>query len=160
MSEYEQLPWADAVAAASGWEATAGAIVPTSRRNRHRRRRQNSRRAASPHTVRLADDQLDALASRIAAKLARHNGAALIDAATLAAELGVDRSWIYAHAAQLGAVRLGDGSRGVPLRFDRERARQAFATVGDPTPDVPRSRRRNPTRAPGSILVSRPRVQA
>jgi hypothetical protein len=158
MSEYEQLAWADAAAAARGWEATTGAIVPASRRNRHRRRRQGSRRAASPQTVRLADDQLDALAARIAARLARHNGAALIDAATLAAELGVDRSWIYAHAAELGAMRLGNGSRGVPLRFDRERARQAFVTVGDPTPEAPRSRRRKLTQAPGSILASRPRV--
>ena len=41
----------------------------------------------------------------------------LVDAATLARELGVEREWIYAHAEQLGAVRLG-GPNG-RLRFDR-----------------------------------------
>lgn len=41
----------------------------------------------------------------------------LVDAATLARELGVEREWVYAHAEQLGAVRLG-GPNG-RLRFDR-----------------------------------------
>jgi hypothetical protein len=44
--------------------------------------------------------------------------ARLVDAATLARELGVEREWVYAHAEQLGAVRLG-GPNG-RLRFDRQ----------------------------------------
>lgn len=43
--------------------------------------------------------------------------ARLVDATTLARELGVEREWVYAHAEQLGAVRLG-GPHG-RLRFDR-----------------------------------------
>lgn len=40
-----------------------------------------------------------------------------VDATTIARELGVERDWVYEHANQLGAVRLG-GPRG-RLRFDR-----------------------------------------
>lgn len=39
-----------------------------------------------------------------------------VDAATLASELGVERDWVYAHAEELGALRLG-GPNG-RLRFD------------------------------------------
>lgn len=39
-----------------------------------------------------------------------------VDAATLAAELGVERDWVYAHADELGALRLG--SPNGRLRFD------------------------------------------
>jgi hypothetical protein len=45
-----------------------------------------------------------------------------VDAASLARTLGVEREWVYAHAAQLGVIRLG-GSRG-RLRFDLEHVRR------------------------------------
>jgi hypothetical protein len=51
----------------------------------------------------------------------------LVDAATLAAELGVDRSWVYAHRAELGAIKLGTGSK-PRLRFEPEVARKARKT--------------------------------
>jgi hypothetical protein len=47
----------------------------------------------------------------------------LVDAATLAAELGVKRSWVYEHRDQLAPVRLGTGSK-ARLRFDVQVARQ------------------------------------
>jgi len=47
---------------------------------------------------------------------ADEQGVRFVDAATLARLLGVERDWVYAHAADLGAVRLG-GQRG-RLRFD------------------------------------------
>jgi hypothetical protein len=50
--------------------------------------------------------------------------ARLVDAATLARELGVEREWVYAHAKQLGAVRLG-GPHG-RLRFDRHEVGKAL----------------------------------
>lgn len=56
---------------------------------------------------------------RVAALLLREAppvAARLVDAATLATILDVERDWVYAHAEQLGAVRLG-GPRG-RLRFD------------------------------------------
>ena len=41
----------------------------------------------------------------------------MISAAEAARRLGVDRDWVYAHADELGAERLGDGPR-PRLRFD------------------------------------------
>lgn len=95
----------------------------------------------------------------------------LVDAVTLAGALGVDRSYIYAHADELGAVRLGDGPKS-RLRFDLEAARAAFtcyaskrsqgsdASSGAES-DRTRTRRgrRLPNRLPepGSILAVRPR---
>jgi hypothetical protein len=54
------------------------------------------------------------------------NGRRLVDAATLSGELGVDRSWVYAHRDELGVVRLGSGSK-PRLRFDVRVARAALA---------------------------------
>lgn len=48
-----------------------------------------------------------------------------VDAATLAARLGVTRAFVYEHAAQLGAVRIGDGPR-PRLRFDLHHALEAW----------------------------------
>lgn len=101
----------------------------------------------------------------------------LVDAATLAAELGCSRKWIYEHADELGALALGalgDGKR-PRLRFDPVAARAALACLSSKrsqasTPSVDgaaeaialRRRRRLPNRLPaaGSILRSRPRAQA
>jgi hypothetical protein len=49
----------------------------------------------------------------------------LVDAATVARELAVSRSFVYEHAAELGAARIGAGQR-PRLRFDLERARAAW----------------------------------
>jgi hypothetical protein len=42
---------------------------------------------------------------------------AFVDAATLARHLGLTRGYVYQHANELGAIRLGDGPR-ARLRFD------------------------------------------
>jgi hypothetical protein len=42
---------------------------------------------------------------------------ALVDAARVAEHLGVSRDYVYEHAAELGALRLGSGPR-ARLRFD------------------------------------------
>lgn len=41
----------------------------------------------------------------------------LVDAATLASELGVERSWVYEHANELRPIRLGTGPK-ARLRFN------------------------------------------
>ncbi len=41
----------------------------------------------------------------------------LVDAAELARRLGIKRSWVYSHAIELGAVKLGGGAK-PRLRFD------------------------------------------
>jgi hypothetical protein len=79
----------------------------------------------------------------------------LVDAATLAVELGVDRSWVYAHRDELGAVRLGVGSK-PRLRFDPVAARAVLARhdrrgLHEPKTLVPAgSARRGRRRQPGS----------
>jgi hypothetical protein len=61
----------------------------------------------------------------------------LIGAAELARRLGVDRSWVYSHAIELGAVKLGEGPR-ARLRFDPEIAARALRKLGDGSaPDPP-----------------------
>jgi hypothetical protein len=35
----------------------------------------------------------------------------LLDAATVARQLGRSRAWVYEHASELGAIRLGGGER-------------------------------------------------
>lgn len=76
----------------------------------------------------LSDAQLDQLADRIADRLRTSHPRVprLVDAQTLADALGVRRETVYAHADELGAIRLGDGSK-PRLRFDLETAREAFA---------------------------------
>jgi hypothetical protein len=49
----------------------------------------------------------------------------------LAARLQVPRSWVYSHAADLGAYRLGKY-----LRFDWERVRERLSQLG-PEPNDP-----------------------
>jgi hypothetical protein len=74
----------------------------------------------------------------------------LIEAADLARVLGVGREWVYEHADQLGAIRLGEGPR-PRLRFEVGRAVASFNALsakrrvvslrGGPQPPVPRPRR-------------------
>jgi hypothetical protein len=95
------------------------------------------------------------------------NDLRLVDAATLACELGVDRSWVYAHRDELGAVRLGSGSK-PRLRFDVEVARTALTARQDRASASPavsaaglgRRSKRAPRKRPGasgSVLAVRPR---
>jgi hypothetical protein len=58
---------------------------------------------------------------------------ALVGVRELARELGVSIDYVYAHAAELGAMRLGSGPK-ARIRFDLDEARQALE-----------SRRRSPT---------------
>ena len=124
---------------------------------------------------------LDSLVDRIVERLRpaddpspHHGPARLVDAATLAGALGVDRSYVYAHADELGVVRLGGGSK-PRLRFDLESAREAMsryaskqsqdsnASTGAKSAAPPvRRRRRLPGRLPepGSVLAVRPRTGA
>ena len=97
-------------------------------------------------------DLIEAIARRVAELLHEEprpdrQSADLIDAAEVARRLGMDRSWVYSHAAELGAVRLGTGPN-ARLRFDPERATRALNPVGDPPPR---------TEPPRRAVRSRPR---
>jgi hypothetical protein len=104
------------------------------------------------------------LAERVAEKLRGVPRAEeLLDAAQVAERFGVSRSFVYEHAAELGAIRLGalgEGRR-PRLRFDAaaaaERLRHLPASAHDaPTADrPPRSpkRRARPTPGGGAALL-------
>lgn len=94
----------------------------------------------------------------------------LVSATDVARELNVGRQWVYEHAEQLGARRLGDGPR-ARLRFDLEAVRAASvcyaskqsqgsnASAGTKSASVPAPKaRRLPNRLPepGSILAVKP----
>src|SRR5215218_10570219 len=67
----------------------------------------------------------------------------LVDAADVARRLGVHENWVYGHADQLGAIRLGDGEK-ARLRFDLERVARAIgATELEPTGRSPGRPRRH-----------------
>ena len=59
-----------------------------------------------------------------------------VDAATLAAELGVERDWVYAHADELSALRLGPKGR---LRFDLQAVLEQLRVDERPAPQRIRS---------------------
>lgn len=94
----------------------------------------------------------------------------LVDATTLAAELGVERSWVYEHANELHAIRLGTGPK-ARLRFDALALRAAFAAqeLAQPRTSASADRANDrpstwgthrggpPRRTVGRVLAVRPR---
>lgn len=86
------------------------------------------------------DDALDRLADLLAERLAvRLTGLpsahteTLVDAAEIARLHGKTRSWVYEHAGELGAVRLGSGRR-PRLGFSPARVAAALEKVDEPAP--------------------------
>jgi hypothetical protein len=76
----------------------------------------------------------------------------LLDATQIARHLGVTRTWVYEHATQLGAIRLGTGSK-ARLRFDLDTATAAITNrqkrpPGGNAPSVETPRRGRPRRQP------------
>lgn len=111
----------------------------------------------------LSEADIEAVARRVVELLRtkrepQGHSARLVDAATLARELGVERDWVYAHADDLGAIRLG-GPRG-RLRFDREIVRQRLEEGGESSPQTARpTPRRGTKRRKSDRLPRRPRVK-
>ena len=86
------------------------------------------------------DDALDRLADLLAERLAvRLSGLAstraepLVEAGEIARLHGKTRSWVYEHAGELGAVRLGSGRR-PRLGFSPARVAAALEKVDEPAP--------------------------
>jgi predicted DNA-binding transcriptional regulator AlpA len=107
----------------------------------------------------VSPEEIDALAeavsNRVVARIRAEPAAppsepGLVDAAALAARLGVSRSWVYEHASELRAVRLGSGKR-ARLRFDMGEAVKAHASAPRCTaPAAPQAAKRRPRRAASS----------
>lgn len=114
--------------------------------------------------LRLDHDQLLELADLVAAAIvarAEPSGAGLVDAAAVAARYGVARDFVYRHADDLGAVRLGEGPR-ARLRFDLERVGERLSVCpagrGSEGPsgrvvEPIRHRRRRPGSGTGADLL-------
>lgn len=135
--------------------ADATSSIRSVHATRHRRRA--ARRAhRSPFTsMRLDPADIEQIARQVADLIAATQtwpSAQFVDAAELAALLGVERDWVYAHANTLGAIRLG-GPRG-RLRFDLQRVQNAWPA---PKSDEARRRtgrshkKRSPATRPGLI---------
>lgn len=81
-------------------------------------------------TVTLDAESVEQVARRVADLLRGEDvGAQLIDTAATALRFGVSRDYLYAHADELGAVRLGDGLR-ARLRFDPELVAERLTSSG------------------------------
>ncbi len=89
--------------------------------------------------IKLDPQTIEAIARRVVELLEKRGlqSRELVDAAELARRLGIERSWVYSHAIELGAVKLGDGAK-PRLRFDPEVAVRVLRKVGEvPTADPP-----------------------
>ena len=78
----------------------------------------------------LTADDVHAIAHAVAHEIAevvatRSNTFGFVDARELAEELDVSIDYVYAHATELGAMRLGSGPK-ARIRFELDRAREAF----------------------------------
>jgi hypothetical protein len=94
--------------------------------------------ASQGDAVTLDHEDIELLAERVAERLRdvlAAPGVRLVDAAAVARMLGVDRDWVYAHAAALGAVRLG-GPRG-RVRFDVREVERAVSAANARQPATP-----------------------
>src|SRR4051812_49236028 len=113
--------------------------------------------AISPCRSSLLTEMLDrhdieAIAREIADPLADQAPATrYVDTAGLAARLGCSEEWVRGHAAELGAVRLGDGPKGA-LRFDVGRVDQALERrrLAEAKP-ARRRARPGPSRRPATV---------
>jgi hypothetical protein len=105
----------------------------------------------------LPPETIEAIAQRVAdllcTELVLHSAPRLVDAGQLARQLGLTRAWVYEHARDLGAIRLGDGPK-ARLRFNPATAASALADVDDArapaTRRAPAATRGRPRREPAS----------
>lgn len=89
--------------------------------------------------IRLDPQTTEAIACRVVELLEKRGlqNRELVDAAELARQFGIERSWVYTHAIELGAVKLGNGAK-PRLRFDPEIAARVLRKVdGKPAADPP-----------------------
>jgi hypothetical protein len=101
--------------------------------------------------VELTPASVEAVAQRVAELLATHEPARLVDAAEVARRFSLSREYVYEHATELGAVRLGDGPK-ARLRFDLERVADALTPRPFAPSKAPTRRRPSPTASTTQLL--------
>jgi hypothetical protein len=100
-----------------------------------------------PETVEAIARRVEELLARRFSQTGRTAPRRLLTAAEISEWWGVERSWVYDHAEELGAIRLGTGRR-PRLRFDPDLVAQRLdARATKRRPPTP-GRRRNARRSP------------
>ncbi len=91
------------------------------------------------YELKLTPGEIEAIVSRVGELLRSKAGGRpappqpgprLVTAAEVAQWCGVERSWVYAHAEQLGARKIGTGQR-PRLRFDLDEVSERIAALND-----------------------------
>lgn len=102
----------------------------------------------------LDRQDVEAIAREIADLLTgRAPGRPYVDTATLAVLLGCSEEWVRSHAAEFGAVRLGDGPKGA-LRFDVASVEEALERRRlDEAAPLRRRTRPGPPRQPRNVRL-------
>ena len=93
--------------------------------------------------IKLDPQAIEAVARRVVELLERRGvggGTELVDAAELARRLGIERSWVYTHAIELGAVKLGSGRKPLSASIRRSRLGCCTGVVRDRRPTRPPAR--------------------
>ena len=106
----------------------------------------------APTVTELSPRAIEAIATRVIELLHEHpqqpqHPDSLIDVAELARQTGLSRTWIYEHARELGAIRLGDGPR-ARLRFNPDTVKRLLER--EPPPRVEGERPQNDGDAPSA----------
>ena len=100
----------------------------------------------------LDDEDIEQIARRVAELIGANRAdptPRYVDAADLARILGIERDWVYAHARELGAIRLG--GPGGRLRFDVQHVAEALARRG---------RSRSASKSLALRIIARSRAEA
>jgi hypothetical protein len=105
-------------------------------------------------TVDLSSECVEAIARRVAELQGSQPGREqLLDASQVADRFRVSRYYVYEHADELGAIRLGDGPK-ARLRFDPEHVTDALTPRPKPRePKRSKPRRRTPSGGLGGGLL-------
>ena len=105
----------------------------------------------------LDDEDIEAIAERVAAKIDAAPSSGWVRVEDVAARLAVDPNWVYRRWRALGGVKLGT-AKNSPVRFDLQGAVERAALLGKeaPAPVSPTRRRGRPRRdalEPGAELI-------
>ncbi len=109
--------------------------------------------------IKLDPQTIEAIARRVVELLEKRGfqSRELVDAAELARRFGIERTWVYSHAIELGAVKLGSGAK-PRLRFDPEVAARILRRAGEESAADPPTRsgeRAGQPRGSGKLLPIR-----
>lgn len=108
---------------------------------------------ASRATVHLDDDSVNAVAERVVELLRDGSmGSQLVDTAEVARRFSLSRDYVYAHADELGAVRLGSGPR-ARLRFDPTKVAEVLRSSSEAESGPKRAAARPVRRGRGVTLL-------